>query len=145
MNKIRLQRFIHMRFKLYKKFIFFAASTLLAVLPPAALADSPTRAAHAVCMEKSGGVTSAMLDCIATEMVWQDARLNKAYKAALAPLSAQRKKQLVTAQRAWLAFQDANCQFYADPEGGSVAGVMANDCLLSTTASRALELEAFRD
>ena len=92
MNKIRLQRFIHMRFKLYKKFIFFAASTLLAVLPPAALADSPTRAAHAVCTEKSGGVTSAMLDCIATEMVWQDARLNKAYKAALAPLSAQRKK-----------------------------------------------------
>ncbi len=96
-------------------------------------------------MDKSGGVTSAMLDWITTELQRQDARLNKAYKAAMAPLSAPRKKQLLAAQRAWLAFRDANCPFYADPEGGSVAAVVANDCVLSATANRALELENLAD
>jgi uncharacterized protein YecT (DUF1311 family) len=114
------------------------ASTALAV-------EAPTSAAHTACMGKSGGVTSAMLDCIATELQRQDARLNRAYKAAMAPLSAPRKKQLQAAQRAWLAYRDANCQFYADPEGGSVAAVVANDCVLSATASRALELENLAD
>jgi len=79
--------------------------------PLAAAAGDNTSAAHAACMEKSGGVTSAMQDCIATELLRQDARLNKAYKAAMAPLTASRKKQLLSAQRAWLAFRDANCQF----------------------------------
>jgi uncharacterized protein YecT (DUF1311 family) len=96
-------------------------------------------------MEKSGGVTSAMQDCIATELLRQDARLNKAYKAAMAPLTASRKKQLLSAQRAWLAFRDANCQFYADPEGGSAARLAANDCVLSATANRATELEDLTD
>lgn len=114
------------------------SSTALAV-------EAPTSAAHSVCMDKSGGVTSAMLDCIATELQRQDARLNKAYKATMAPLSAPRKKQLLAAQRAWLAFRDANCQFYADPEGGSVVTVVVNDCVLSATATRALELENLAD
>jgi uncharacterized protein YecT (DUF1311 family) len=108
-------------------------------------AEAPTSAAHTACMGKSGGVTSAMLDCIATELQRQDARLNRAYKAAMAPLSAPRKKQLLAAQRAWLAFRDANCQFYADPEGGSVVTVVVNDCVLSATATRALELENLAD
>ena len=111
----------------------------------AAAAGDNTSAAHAACMEKSGGVTSDMQDCIATELVRQDARLNKAYKAAMTPLSAPRKKQLLAAQRAWLAFRDANCQFYADPEGGSAARLVANDCVLSATASRATELENLVD
>ena len=113
--------------------------------PLAAAAGDNTSAAHAACMEKSGGVTSAMQDCIATELLRQDARLNKAYKAAMAPLTASRKKQLLSAQRAWLAFRDANCQFYADPEGGSAARLAANDCVLSATANRATELEDLTD
>lgn len=96
------------------------------------------------CMDKSGGVTSAMLDCIATETQLQEARLNKAYQAAMDHLSAPRKKQLRQAQRAWLSFRQANCQFYADPDGGTAATVISNDCYMSATASRAQELEDMR-
>ena len=96
------------------------------------------------CMDKSGGVTVEMLDCIAAETERQDLRLNQAYKDVMAELTPQRKKQLQEAQRAWLKYRDANCDFYADPDGGTLAAVSSNDCFMSTTASRAKELEGFR-
>lgn len=96
------------------------------------------------CMDKFGGVTVEMLDCIAAETQRQDLRLNKAYKDVMAELTPQRKKQLQEAQRAWLKYRDANCDFYADPDGGTMAAVSSSDCFMSTTASRAKELEGFK-
>lgn len=93
------------------------------------------------CMEKAAGETAGMLDCIDDETKAQDAKLNAAYKAAISGLDQSRTKQLQEAQRAWIKFRDANCQFYADPNGGTNAAVAANDCLLSQTASRANELK----
>ena len=97
------------------------------------------------CMDKSGGVTIDMLDCISAETNRQDARLNKAYKEAMPQLSQARKKQLQDAQRAWIKYRDANCNFYADPDGGTMATVSSNDCFMSATASRAKELEGFKE
>lgn len=96
------------------------------------------------CLDKAGGVTSEVLDCIGAETKRQDARLNRAYRALMAQLPAGRQKPLQEAQRAWLRFRDANCQFVADPDGGTMAVVEANDCFMSSTAARAAELEAFR-
>ena len=96
-------------------------------------------------MDKSGGVTVDMLNCISAETELQDARLNKAYKEVMAQLSPVRKKQLKDAQRAWLKYRDANCNFYADEDGGSMATIASNDCFLSATASRARELEGFKE
>jgi uncharacterized protein YecT (DUF1311 family) len=93
------------------------------------------------CMESSNGVTINMLECIDAEAKRQDLRINKAYKIAMDQLSPERKKQLQQAQRAWINYRDANCQFYFDPEGGSLARVSANDCFMSATATRAKELE----
>jgi uncharacterized protein YecT (DUF1311 family) len=59
-------------------------------------------------------------------------------------LSAERKKQLQEAQRLWLKYRKANCDFYYDPDGGSIARVNANDCFMSAIATRAKELEAFK-
>jgi hypothetical protein len=56
-------------------------------------------------------------------------------------VSAQRKKQLQLAQDAWVAYRDENCEFYYDPDGGTIAAVNANDCFMSATAARAKELE----
>ena len=98
-----------------------------------------------VCLDKAGGVTASMLDCIGAELKTQDARLNGAYKKLSAQLNPARKKQLVAAQRLWIQYRDANCAFYADPDGGTMAGVSASDCLLQATASRAKELENFLD
>ena len=100
---------------------------------------------HSICLEKSGGVTVAMVDCIAAELKTQDARLNGVYKKLGTQLTPARKKQLQTAQRLWIQYRDANCAFYADPDGGTIATVSASDCVLRATATRAKELENFLD
>ena len=118
---------------------------LMACAPYAASAqDAGLSKQHAACMDKSGGTTMGMIECITTETQRQDARLNKAYKAVMADLSPARKKQLLEAQRAWLKFRDANCAFYDDPDGGTLARVNANDCMMTATAERARELERFK-
>ena len=109
-----------------------------------ALAASDEFSANfSTCMERSGGVTVAMMDCLHQETEIQDLRLNKAYKLLMAQLKPERKQELKQVQRAWLAFRDANCRFYADPDGGSIARISASDCFLRATAARVQELEGF--
>jgi uncharacterized protein YecT (DUF1311 family) len=81
-----------------------------------------------------------MINCILAETIRQDARLNENYKRLISKLATARKNALVKAQRAWIRFRDANCGFYADPEGGSAARVTAHECLLNATVDRAKEL-----
>lgn len=93
------------------------------------------------CMDKSNGVTTSMIDCMEAESKRQSGRMNRAYKELTDQVSAQRKKQLQLAQDAWVAYRDENCEFYYDPDGGTIAAVNANDCFMSATAARAKELE----
>ncbi len=122
------------------------AGIFLIALSQVASANDPSLSKQfSVCMDKSGGVTAAMLDCIVSETKGQDARLNKAYKEIMGQLPPARKKQLQEAQRAWLKYRDANCNFYADPDGGTMANVSASDCFMSVTATRAKEIETFKE
>ena len=82
-----------------------------------------------------------MINCMLAETGRQDARLNENYKRLLSKLGAERKNALIEAQRAWIRFRDANCGFYAVPEGGSAAAMAANECFLNATADRAKELQ----
>ena len=107
-------------------------------------ADDGLSQQFSACMDESGGVTVTMIDCIVAETKRQDSRLNKAYGDLMAQLPPARKKELQEAQRAWIKYRDANCSFYFDPEGGTMARVSSNDCVLSATAARAKELEGFR-
>ena len=122
-----------------------------ALLACAALAGAPQLASaqatapkfsaqYTTCLDKASGVTAAMHACMSAEMKLQDQKLNSAYKALVAELNPARKKQLQTAQRLWIQYRDTNCGFYDDPDGGSMAGVLAGDCLLQMTAQRAQEL-----
>ena len=122
----------------------FLLTALIFVYVPytASAAEAGSSKQFSTCMDKSGGITSSMIECIVTEEKLQDVRLNKAYKALSANLPPDRKKQLLEAQRAWIKFRDANCSFYNDPDGGSMARVGANDCLMRATTERARELEA---
>ncbi|WP_235187633.1 lysozyme inhibitor LprI family protein [Methylobacter tundripaludum] len=95
-------------------------------------------------MDQAGGVTPSMVECMNAETERQDVRLNKAYQDIMGGLSPERKKQLQEAQRLWLKYRKANCDFYYDPDGGTIARVSANDCFMSSTAVRAKELEAFK-
>jgi uncharacterized protein YecT (DUF1311 family) len=107
----------------------------------AGAADREMTQEYLTCLEKSNGVTVEMINCILAETRRQDARLNENYKRLLSKLATERKNSLVEAQRAWIRFRDANCGFYADPEGGSAARVAANECFLNSTADRAKELQ----
>jgi len=118
------------------------AALVIAGVPGAASAnETGLSKQYAICMNKSGGTTLGMIECISAETQRQDVRLNKVYKALMAEVMSPRKAQLQDAQRAWIKYRDANCAFYDDPDGGTLARVNANGCMMNTTADRARELE----
>ena len=100
---------------------------------------------YGACMDKSGGVTVSMLDCIGAETKRQDARLNKNYKQVMAQLDDAGKTRLREAQKAWIKFRDTNVDFYRDPNGGTAATLTGADRYLTMTAQRASELEKFKE
>lgn len=122
--------------------IALLASGLLAGAASLQAAGPAYGPAHAACMARAGGVTAAMVDCIGAELARQERRLDAAYRRARAALPASRRAALTRAQRAWIAFKEAECAFVLDPDGGSLARVAANACVLRMTAARAGELEA---
>lgn len=137
------------------KYVAIAGLMVAAVAP--AVADDKDKATQeqlpennglsqtfSVCMDQSNGSTLSMIECIEAETGRQDIRLNKAYKDVMSRLTPERKKQLQEAQRLWIQYRKANCDFYYDTEGGSIARVNANDCFMSATAARAKELESFK-
>ena len=111
---------------------------------PALAQGSGLSPQYEACLEKAGGVTLPMVECIVAEHGRQDKRLNTTYHALMAELEPQRKPQLQAAQRLWVQYRDANCSFYLDPEGGSQARVAANACRLHMTAQRAEELSGLK-
>ena len=121
------------------------ASILLILSGGAMAREARLSPAFSSCMDKSDGVTTSMIDCIGVEHKRQDARLNKAYKVLLSAQTPARKKELQDVQRLWLKYRDANCAFYYDPDGGSMARLNANSCMMDMTAERALELENMRE
>ena len=97
---------------------------------------------YSVCIDKAvEGATADMFACNGDELDRQDARLNNAYKKLISKLSRDRKKALLKAQRAWIKFREANCDYYTDPHGGWGARWNVSGCLLTMTATRAKELE----
>jgi uncharacterized protein YecT (DUF1311 family) len=98
------------------------------------------------CLDKAGGVTADMLDCIGAENAYWDGRLNAAYGAIMRSpnWSAATKAKVRDAQQAWLAYRTSKCAAEGDlaAEGGTLALVVSAGCELEATAQRASELEA---
>ena len=121
-----------------------AAIAAVAGLAPEALAEPAYSAAFGRCMDGSardpGGADFRMADCIAAETARQDAALNAAYRSLIDELPEARRPVLRDAQRLWVRYRDANCGFYADPDGGTAARLAAGGCVMSMTAERAAEL-----
>ena len=117
------------------KVLVIGVASFFGIAQIATAADREMTQEYSTCLEKSNGVTVEMINCILAETRRQDARLNENYKRLLSKLATERKNLLVEAQRAWIRFRDANCGFYADPEGGSAARVAANECFLNSPAT----------
>lgn len=97
------------------------------------------------CMDRAGGSTRPMLDCMQAETARWDQRLNAAYRGMTTSrdVADDTKALLRDAQRAWITYRDKACAAAGDLEakGGSLALIVAGDCVLRMTAQRAAELE----
>jgi uncharacterized protein YecT (DUF1311 family) len=108
------------------------------------------------CQDQPGGSTTiGITDCILAETVEWDAILNEEYKATQQVNEAadtdglsqvmDRADALRDAQRAWIAFRDADCGArYAMWQDGTVRTIVAANCHLTMTAQRAIELRDMR-
>ena len=65
------------------------------------------------CGEKTS--TLEVVECVQAKINVSDQRLNAAYKVLLAQVDAARRQTLLTAQRLWVQYRDANCAFYGTP------------------------------
>jgi uncharacterized protein YecT (DUF1311 family) len=114
----------------------------------------------AACMQAGpdGQTTSGMVECLASEAGAWDRLLNAEYALTrdwaralddadrpYGAESARRVDSLRTAQRAWIAFRDAECDFAGSLHGsGSLGRILGADCFLQMTATRTIDLRHWR-
>lgn len=115
-----------------------ASLVLLAAVPAEAQGRRMTASERAD--KTCGGSNPEILQCVAGFLDREDARLNRAYRAALARMRPARRDQLRREQRQWIKDRDVECE--AELEGGgSQASIYATSCVLRLTETRADELE----
>jgi uncharacterized protein YecT (DUF1311 family) len=126
----------------------FAVASSAFVSPAAAAPADPVQARYTPAYDKclaspEGQSTLGMIDCTGAELKLQDARLNAAYRKTMAALNARQKAKLQAAQRAWVAFRDAECASYEDEDWGTISRINASACVLHMTVQRTMDLEAY--
>jgi len=101
-------------------------------------------ASYRSCIDRSEGVSLAIVECDGAEFERQDKALNAVYRELTARLEPKLRVPLQKAERAWLVFRDAQCDFeYSREQGGTLAPVFFNGCRLSMTYRRIQELRRF--
>ena len=87
-------------------------------------------------------------ECAGQEFKAADAALNATYGRIVARLADETDaRQLLTkAQRAWVAFRDAECKFSAaGAQGGSIYPMIASACQIDLTKARTESLRRYLD
>jgi len=120
--------------------------------------DDPTSCIGAIsnpCQEEPDGQTTLGIDaCLGREQAAWDAILNRRYKAAMADAKDMDRRlqeesgtepgvadSLLKAQRAWIAFRDAECERqYELYKEGTIRTNIASACQNELTAERAIAL-----
>lgn len=122
--------------------------TCVADTPDGDLAPSCIGAAANQCQQAPGGDTTiGIAKCVMGEHAAWDAVLNREYKTARSQFAGDptAADSLRDAQRAWIAWRDAECAFQYDRYGGgSMRTIAAANCRMSMTAMRALELRGLQ-
>lgn len=118
------------------KRIVLAAGLAILMMPNAHADD---------CMDKATAQVE-MDACAVKAFKASDAELNKLYRQIEHRLSDSdaARKQLVAAQRAWVAFRDAECAFASSAvEGGSVYPMISTMCLDDLTRKRIADFNQY--
>jgi len=124
-------------------------AALLAFCPGAAQAEEELAPGYSACMEQSGGVTANMQACTQAALQYWDTLLNANYRwqqaaSANAVSPDARRAALLKAERAWIAYRDSMAEYLNDPEGGSLARLIALDFMAETTRMQARYLSPYR-
>lgn len=94
----------------------------------------------AQCEDKKA--TADQIECLGTALKKADAELNRIYQNTRKELSPEDAARLRKAQRAWLAYRDAQCDAEQKHyEGGSIAPVLFARCRLALTQRRSKEIK----
>lgn len=124
--------------------VLFSASlcALLCVGGAAGLAQKPAAPAKKQpCADAQN--QQEMNRCAADEYKKADAELNRVYQQLLPKLEAAHKEKLKVAQRAWLGFRDAHCDYEAFIfDGGTMQPLIQYSCLETVTRERTKQLRA---
>jgi uncharacterized protein YecT (DUF1311 family) len=105
-----------------------------------------TSVAHAAVDCANASDQATMNQCAGQEYKAADKELNAVYQQITARLkdNAEGKKLLVNAQRAWIGFRDAECNFSASGvAGGSVYPLIYSNCMTSVTKVRTEALKQY--
>ena len=89
---------------------------------------------------------ASMNQCASKEYAALDAELNAQYNTQMGYLKTPaRKKALQDAQKKWIAFRDADCQYQAGKreDGGSMWPLVQAQCLSAQTKVRVEQLKAY--
>lgn len=120
------------------KVVLLAASWML--VAGAAWADEE----YERCIEESDGSNQVWAECGSEWIEREDAKLNEAWRRLLDGASEQTVKDLRAEQRAWNAYKELSCQFYASGEYGREGQVLEFPaCRAEVIAKRTAELEAY--
>ncbi|TPK95192.1 lysozyme inhibitor LprI family protein [Mesorhizobium sp. B2-4-14] len=102
-----------------------------------------TAAVRAQECDRSDDSQQMMNICAGEDYQAADARLNKAYQDLIGSDDADDKRLLQAAQRAWIAFRDAECAHTtAASQGGSIHALEVSQCLTRLTNERIKQLAA---
>lgn len=115
------------------------AAALIAGAVPAAADEVYDR-----CIDESDGTNEAWGACGSDWIAREDGRLNATWKRVFGTLEGQTKADLLTEQRAWNAFKEASCAFYANGDWGREGAVLGFPaCRAGVIADRTAALEAY--
>lgn len=122
---------------------------MLRILLLAALAGSIACSGPAAAAGCDGAATQAELDaCAGAEYAATDKALNQAYSTIMKRLAGNdgQRDLLKAAQRAWIAFRDAECAFAVDPsQQGTIFPMLMTQCLNGVTQGRLEQLQKYLD
>lgn len=98
------------------------------------------------CLDHGDPSTAGMVACYGREAEVWDARLNAAYRSAMASLPPATAQKLKAVQLSWIETRNLSCRFYdALHEGGTIARPLMADCTNRATAERYFYLKGIAD
>ncbi|RIJ12131.1 MULTISPECIES: lysozyme inhibitor LprI family protein [unclassified Pseudomonas] len=105
-----------------------------------------TSVAHAAVDCANASDQATMNQCAGQENKAADKELNAVYQQITARLKGEpaSKKLLISAQRAWIGFRDAECEFSASGvKGGSMYPMIYSSCITRVTKDRTEALKQY--